>query len=130
MKKIEINKKNENKIMDIFEIVQSRASVLTINNFSDIMQIIADVEKRIDLNGKPKSVLNGSKIVYNFQQKFFSARERQPISTHFILIFEKNNWFIDLDSIKQDICPNIGKLYFYNLILSEAAEKNVNCCYY
>lgn len=122
-KLIILNGINAEKVMNAFKLVQGKSSSRTIESFEELIEITKDVENRI--GSMPKSCLNGTSIEYNFQQHFASKYNGRPYSTHFVLVFDKGNWKIDIESIKRDTCPNNSKEYMYNLKLSEKAKEKI-----
>ena len=120
MKQVIIKKENEKKIMDAFKAAQGRATVRSIESFSEIVDICERVDRR--LGNMSKNEKNGTVVNFDFRQTFPRAYKYRPESTHFALVFVNGSWRIDLDSIKRKTCPNKNTIYFYTLQLSESAK--------
>lgn len=123
MKWVIINEKNSEKIMSAFKAEQGRATVRTIDKFSELVRITESINER--LHPMSKKAMDGTKAFYDFRQHFPSAYKYRPESTQFQLEYKSGNWRIDLESINRYTCPNVNTTKEYTLTLSESAKAEI-----
>lgn len=100
-----INKNTIHDIMKTFKIVQGKCEERIVVNFVDLYYILDDIFKTLMDNG----LLGDKKIKrihYDFGHNFPTDDISFPKSTHFDIIYKQGFFFIDLNSIKRDYCPN------------------------
>ena len=119
-KEIIIKKENETKIMQAIREVQGKARERVIESFEQIVEITAEVEKRLGIG---KTSLTGIEVVYDFRQHFPTAYHGIPMSTHIKLVYRNGSW--RLADVQRKQCPNKNSVYEYEVILTEAARDAV-----
>lgn len=121
-KMVIIKKENEEKIMNVFKKIQGKSTSRCIDTFNKLDRITKGIEERCNIS---KKALNGTKVIYDFRENFVYSYKYTPMSTHFIITFNNNKWYIDLNSIKRDKTPNLKCFYDYQLNLSDTAKDEI-----
>ena len=118
---IAINPENEKKIMEIFDEAQGRARVRKISSFRQLEGIIKDIEKRMSCI--TKKALEGTRLDYDFGQRFSSHYKHSPDSTNFGMVYKHGRWV--LTYVRRYYCPRRNSKYLYTLHLSDSAKEAV-----
>lgn len=123
MKEIKVNIKNAERIMNIINAVQGRATERVVLAYSRIESTCQDVENRlarvIPSHGFKKA-LEGTEFLYDARQKFPRSYHCIASSTWFKCKYHNGNWY--LIDVGRDICPNGNYYYPYELRLSESCK--------
>lgn len=126
-----VNEKNEAKIIQMIDEIQSRATVRTIT-MHDVRIAIKTIEKRYQV---PKNSMEGLSFrVDRNAQDFPKAYKYRPESTQFTLVYRNRHWHIE--EISRDYTRAFG--HEYRCITMPDAVKDAllsnfmdfqGCCY-
>lgn len=101
-----VNEKNEARINEMIEKVQSRATVRTIT-MHDVHKAILTIEKRFRV---PKKSMEGLEFRIDRHAQYFpKAYKYRPESTQFTLVYRNRHWHIE--DISRDYTRAFGHEY-------------------